>query len=93
MTEWAVVGVIITLATFFIAICKPLISLTKAITELTAAVGTLQEQQTEQKKSAKESHKALWEHNDKQDSQIEENKLKIAEHETKFKLFEGRANK
>lgn len=89
MNEWAVVGVVITLATFFIAISKPLLSLTKAITHLTDAVGTLQKSSEEQKEKARKSHKELWEHNDKQDMQIEANKYKLAEHETKLKYLEG----
>ena len=93
MTEWAVVGVIITLATFFIAISKPLLSLTKAITHLTDAVGTLQKSSEEQKEKARISHKELWDHNNKQDNQIEENKVKLAEHATKIKYIEGKVNK
>ena len=89
MNEWAVVGVVITLATFFIAISKPLLSLTKAITHLTDAVGTLQKSSEEQKEKARKSHKELWEHNDKQDIQIEANKDKLAEHAIKIKNLEG----
>lgn len=90
MTEWVVVGVIITLCSFIFAVCKPLISLTKAITELTVAVKTLQTETKDQKVHAKESHRRLWEHNEKQDKQIEANKDKIAEHEKEIKAITGR---
>ena len=45
MTEWGVVTVIIALVGFVAAVSKPLISLTRAITELTSVVKNLQEEQ------------------------------------------------
>ena len=88
MNEWAVVGVIISLVTFFIAISKPLISLTKAITELTVAVGNLQDKAKTHEKDSHEAHRLLWKHNDEQDSKIERNKVKLAEHEIKIEQLE-----
>lgn len=89
MTEWAVVGVIITLATFFIAICKPLTSLTNAITKLTVSVGMLEKRTSQQEEKACKSHAELWQHNEKQDKEIEANKLKLAKHEIEIKNIKG----
>lgn len=89
MNEWAVLGVIITVVTFLIAICKPLISLTNAITQLTVAVGNLEKRSEAQEKNANQSHKELWAHNSEQDDKIEANRIKIAEHEIKIKNLKG----
>ena len=88
MTEWAVVGVIITLATFIIAIVKPLISLTKAITELSAAVGQLQKESSKQEQKAHESHQRLWDYNYEQDEKIAQNTKKLIEHDGRIKTLE-----
>lgn len=88
MSEWAIVGVIITLVTFIIAICKPLMSLTKAITELTVAVGNLQDKAEKHEKNAHESHQRLWDYNAVQDAKIDEAKEKLIEHEGKIKTLE-----
>lgn len=88
MNEWAVVGVIITLVTFIIAITKPLISLTKAITELSVVVGNLQDRAKTQEKNSHDAHRRLWKHNEEQDGKIEKNKVKIAEHEIKIEQLQ-----
>lgn len=88
MNEWAVVGVIITLVTFFIAISKPLIELTKAITKLTAAVGTLQDRADKHEEKSHESHCKLWDYNTAQDEKIAANTAKIIEHDGKIILLE-----
>ena len=85
MTEWAIVGVIITLVTFIIAVSKPLISLTKAITQLTVAVGNLQDNAEKQEQKAHDSHKRLWDYNAAQDKKINEAKEKLIEHEGEIK--------
>ena len=83
MTEWGVVGVVIALAGFIVTIGKPMISLTKSITELTVAVRELKEDQREQKKTANTVHEKLW---DKANA----NAAKIAEHETRIGVLEGK---
>ena len=88
MNEWAVLGVIITLVTFLIAICKPLMALTKAITELTVAVGTLKDKTNKLDTDAHTAHKALWDKNDKQDKAIAENKNTLIEHDGRIKNLE-----
>lgn len=85
MNEWAIFGVIITLVTFLIAICKPLISLTNAITKLTVAVNNLEDKSQKQEKEAHDSHQKLWDYAHKQDGKIEANTKKIAEHDAELK--------
>lgn len=90
MTEWAVIGVIITFVTFLIAVCKPLISLTNAITKLTVAVNNLEDKSKEQEEKAHDSHQKLWDYAHKQDTKIENNTKKLAEHDAEIKhLKEG----
>lgn len=76
MTEWGVVGVLIALVGLFATLIKPMISLTKSITELTVAVRGLKEGQDEQKKSAKTAHEKIWE--------------KLQEHEEWIRRLEGK---
>ena len=70
MTEWGVVGVIVTLVGLIAALIKPFTSLTKSITELTVVVGELKSDMDEYRASNHESHRRLWEHNDGQDKKL-----------------------
>ena len=74
MTEWGVVGVLIALAGFLSLIIKPVISLTKSITELNGNVKLFQSMFSQND----EEHDRLWEHNDVQDAKIEDHDRKLA---------------
>lgn len=89
MSEWGVIGVIVTLVGLLAAIIKPLVSLTRAITELSAAVGHLQKESCRLESRAHESHRKLWEHNDEQDAKIESNARVLLEHDGRIKMLEG----
>ena len=82
MTEWGVVGVVIALVGFVISVVKPIISLTKSITELTVVVRQLKVDMSDQKSSAHETHKRIWEHEVEQDN-------KLADHEGRISRLEG----
>ena len=82
MNEWGVVGVIIALVGFLATIIKPLTNLTRSITELTVVVKRLQRDLQEQESSAHESHKRLWEHNNKQDDRLEDHEHRLIVLET-----------
>lgn len=88
MTEWAVVGVIVTLIGLISKLVKPITSLTKAITELTVEVRFLKDDSKTQKDNAKKSHQKLWEHNTKQDGEIEANTRLLIDHEGRIKHLE-----
>ena len=74
MTEWGVVGVLIALAGFLSLIIKPVISLTKSITELNGNVKLFQSMFSQND----EEHDRLWKHNDVQDAKIEDHDRKLA---------------
>lgn len=78
MTEWTVVGVLVTLIGLLAAIIKPITNLTKSITTLTVIVDGLREDMQSQKSSAHESHKRLWDHNAEQDKQLNDHEVRIA---------------
>ena len=74
MTEWGVIGVLIALAGFLSLIIKPVISLTKSITELNGNVKLFQNMFSQND----EEHDRLWKHNDVQDVKIEDHERKLA---------------
>lgn len=74
MTEWGVVGVLIALAGFLSLVIKPIISLTKSITELNGNVRLFQNMFSQND----EEHDLLWKHNDVQDAKIEDHDRKLA---------------
>lgn len=77
MTEWGVLGVIITVVGLLATVIKPIIDLTRSITKLTVVVENLSKDMETQRKS----NSKLWAHNDEQDA-------KIMDHETRLQLLE-----
>lgn len=71
MTEWGVVGVIITLVTFVIGVGTPILKLNKSINVLTVNVETLKDLLEELKHDNRRAHQDLQE-------QIDEHTEKIA---------------
>lgn len=89
MTEWGVITVMITLVGFAITIIKPITGLTKSITMLDNTVQGIKEnflrlEQTLDKNTIKntESHARIWEHNQDQDTRMDdhEKRITILEH-------------
>lgn len=60
MTEWGVVGVLISLVGLAAAIVTPITKLTQSITKLTVVVDRLDAEQKNQRADAKVSHQKLW---------------------------------
>ena len=83
MSEWVVVEVIIALVGLIAVMVRPMINLTKAITELTVTVKSLQGEFAEFKTNTHESHREIWNHIRKQDDQIED-------HERRLQIIENR---
>lgn len=75
--EWTVVTVIIALIGLIGVFVKAASALTKAMTELTIAVRTLQEQMHEQQLHSKESRAKLWAHNSEQDRRLDDHEWRI----------------
>lgn len=81
MSEWQVITMLITLFGGAAVIVRPILNLTKAITELTSTCKQLDQQFSDFEGHNRESHKRLWDHNDEQDKilQKHENRISILE--------------
>ena len=81
--EWEVVTVIIALVGLLTTVTKPIMKLTKTITELNDTCQNLEERMEKFENHNHDSHVKIWAHNDKQDEQL-------AEHENRISLLEER---
>ena len=85
MTEWSVVGVIVVLVGLFFAIYTPISKNTKentkAMTELTVTMRVIGDQLSKFDEDNSKSHKRIWEHNEHQDSILND-------HETRLQIIE-----
>ena len=81
--EWEVVTVIIALVGLLTTVTKPIMKLTKTITELNDTCQNLEERMEKFENQNQDSHVKIWAHNDKQDEQL-------AEHENRISLLEER---
>lgn len=90
MTEWGVIGVIVTIAGLFATVAGPMIKLNTAITKLTAVAERLEFEFNEFTKKNADSHRRIWEHNDAQDERLNEHDLKLIEHDSRIKHLEGK---
>lgn len=82
MSEWQVITMFITLIGGVAVIVRPILNLTKAITELTSTCKQLDQQFSDLEGHNRESHKRLWEHNDNQDKTLQN-------HENRISILEG----
>ena len=89
MTEWSVVGILITLVGLIAAFVGPITKLTQSITKLTVVVDRLDAEQKTQRQDAKTSHKALWEHNHEQDELLGRYDRRITVLEQRHSMAEG----
>lgn len=83
MNEWSVVLVISALLGMGVIICKPVVSLTQAITRLTSTAQQLDEKIDDINSKNHDSHKRLWDHNEEQDAQLVEHDKRISRLEDK----------
>ena len=81
--EWEVVTVMIALVGLISTVTKPIMKLTKTITELNDTCRILEERMEKFESHNHNSHVKIWAHNDKQDEQL-------AEHENRISLLEER---
>ena len=78
MNEWSVILMLITLGGGIAALIRPIVTLTKAITELTVTCKNLDGQFEGMKNKNTESHRRLWEHNQAQDDILNDHERRIA---------------
>ncbi|SHI11522.1 hypothetical protein SAMN02745823_02549 [Sporobacter termitidis DSM 10068] len=81
MTEWGVVGVLITMVGLILAVTTPLLKLNTNITTLTAAVAVLQKNLGELVKGNSDSHEKLWDRSREQEKTL-------TSHETRISVIE-----
>ncbi len=77
MDYWSVVLVIVTLVGLGAVIIKPVVSLTRSITTLTVAVENLQKDMSGLTTKNSEAHERIWNHEEKQDAQLEDHEKRI----------------
>lgn len=77
MNEWNVIVMLITLGGGIIALVRPIVTLTKAITELTVTCKNLDGQFAAMQNKNTESHRRIWEHNDEQDERLNDHETRL----------------
>ena len=77
MNEWSVIVMLITLGGGIIALVRPIVTLTKAITELTVTCKNLDGQFAAMQNKNTESHRRIWEHNDEQDKRLNDHEARL----------------
>ena len=77
MTEWNVVGVLIALFGFGAAVITPILKLNSTIIRLSVTLDTLSSELEKQAEKNSKSQARLWEHEEKQDQQLEEHEHRI----------------
>ncbi|MGD9559347.1 MAG: hypothetical protein AB7V55_01920 [Oscillospiraceae bacterium] len=82
MTEWQVVGVIITLLGFAITVAGPILKLNASITTLTVTMKLFTEKLQKMDTENDASHRRMWRKHNGQDE-------KIANHDKRIHLLEG----
>lgn len=75
--EWTTVTVIISLVGLGGAIIKPIVSLTRSITELTIQVKGLRTDMDKQTEHNREAHNRMWVHNGEQDGRLDDHERRI----------------
>lgn len=68
---------IVTLGGGIIALVRPIVTLTKAITELTVTCKNLDGQFATMQNKNTESHRRIWEHNDEQDKKLNDHEARL----------------
>lgn len=81
--EWTVVTVIIALVGLICTVSKPIVSLTRSITQLIGAVDNLKTDLSEAMNKNHESHGRIWDHNKIQDERLSDHDIRIVKLEGK----------
>lgn len=92
MSEWSIIVMLITLGGGIATLVRPIVTLTKAITELTLTCKNLDGQFEAMQNKNTESHRRIWEHNEKQDKILNDHemRLKNMEHGERRKSHESK---
>lgn len=88
MTEYQVIGVIVTLVGLGVAIITPIIKLNTNIVRLTDAVDNLNEAHSKMDKTNTEEHKQLHERINHRKKENEELDDRVSDHENRISILE-----
>lgn len=77
ITEWSIVGVLVTLVGLGTAIIAPIIKLVKSMTRLTVVLEQTEQSITKLTTDNTESHRRLWVKNGEQDKTISDHEVRI----------------
>lgn len=77
MDEWGMVLALVVLVSLIATIVKPMISLTKSITELTSAMKDMKADIEGMTVKNTESHRRLWVKNEEQDDRLDDHEIRI----------------
>lgn len=75
--EWQIISVLVVLVGLFATITAPILKLSNTIIKLDNTCENLEKQFKEFEENNKDSHRRLWNHNTKQDEQIQEHENRI----------------
>ena len=84
---WEIFLGIVALVGFMITIISPLMKLSKTMTELNVNMQNLNQAMNTLTSNNTESHRRIWEHNEEQDSKIENHEKRITKIETKMDIM------
>ena len=84
---WEIFLGIVALVGFMITAISPLMKLSKTMTELNVNMQNLNQAMNTLTSNNTESHRRIWEHNEEQDSKIENHEKRITKIETKMDIM------
>ena len=84
---WEIFLGIVALVGFLVTVISPLIKLSKTMTELNVNMQNLNQAMNTLTSNNTESHRRIWEHNEEQDSKIENHEKRITKIETKMDIM------
>ena len=75
--EWTVVTALAALVGLGAALIKPIVSLTKSITQLTVVVERVEKGLAQQARRSQDSNRRLWAKNEEQDGRLDDHEKRI----------------
>lgn len=77
MNEWDIVSVLVVVIGLFLSVGAPIIKLNTNITKLNENLRATQNDQIKYEKDNHDAHKRIWQHNEKQDAELEEHRMRL----------------
>lgn len=77
MSEWNIVETLVVIIGLFCTVGAPIIKLNTNITKLNASLESTQRDQAKLERDNHDAHKRIWEHNDEQDKELEEHRMRL----------------